>query len=370
MESMEIRTLFGGIYTGRKVLVTGHTGFKGSWLVYWLHQMGAVVHGIALEPPSTPNHISLLDFPLQSVILDITHQEAFEKSILDIQPEIIFHLAAQPLVRLSYEKPYETYLTNIMGTAGVLEAARKSASVKAVVIITSDKCYDNKEWIWGYRENDPMGGHDPYSSSKGCAELVTASYRNSFFHPDAYGNTHNTLIASARAGNVIGGGDWAQDRIIPDMVKAAAENRKLFIRYPDATRPWQHVLEPLSGYLLLGWRLLEGKKEFAKGWNFGPELSSNLPVIELVKRANAVWADIEYEAGTTPQLHEAGALMLDSTMAKKKLLWLPVWDFETTIKKTVDWYRVHYQASGVLTDEDLFSFINDAQLKSAIWTTV
>jgi CDP-glucose 4,6-dehydratase len=302
--------------------------------------------------------------------LDITHQEAFEKSILDIQPEIIFHLAAQPLVRLSYEKPYETYLTNIMGTAGVLEAARKSASVKAVVIITSDKCYDNKEWIWGYRENDPMGGHDPYSSSKGCAELVTASYRNSFFHPDAYGNTHNTLIASARAGNVIGGGDWAQDRIIPDMVKAAAENRKLFIRYPDATRPWQHVLEPLSGYLLLGWRLLEGKKEFAKGWNFGPELSSNLPVIELVKRANAVWADIEYEAGTTPQLHEAGALMLDSTMAKKKLLWLPVWDFETTIKKTVDWYRVHYQASGVLTDEDLFSFINDAQLKSAIWTTV
>jgi CDP-glucose 4,6-dehydratase len=368
MESMEMMSLFGGIYRGKRVLVTGHTGFKGSWLVSWLSQMGAEVHGIALDPPTDPNHISLLDQPVHSVILDITRKEEFEKAVLAIRPEIIFHLAAQPLVRLSYEKPYETYLSNVMGTVNVLDVARQMDFLKAVVIITSDKCYDNQEWIWGYRENDPMGGRDPYSSSKGCAELVTAAFRNSYFHPDEYGKKHNTLIASARAGNVIGGGDWALDRIVPDLVKAAHSKSSVFIRYPKATRPWQHVLDPLSGYLLLGWRLLEGKTEFAHGWNFGPEVSSNLPVIELAKMAAAVWPDVHYELGTTPQLHEAGALMLDSTMAKKRLLWIPVWDFETTIQRTIGWYREFYQHSSIQTNADLLHFIKEAKKKSAIWS--
>jgi CDP-glucose 4,6-dehydratase len=368
MEGMEMN-LFGGIYQGKRVLVTGHTGFKGSWLIFWLNRLGAEVHGIALDPPTTPNHISTLHFKYDSIILDITRKEEFDAALRRVSPEIIFHLAAQPLVRISYERPYETYLTNIMGTVNVLDSARNLDSLKAVIIITSDKCYENREWPWGYRENEPMGGKDPYSSSKGCAELVTAAFRHSYFDPgESNGRTSDVLIASARAGNVIGGGDWAQDRIVPDLVKAASVNNTLFIRYPNATRPWQHVLEPLSGYLLLGSRLLEGKREFARAWNFGPDPGSNLPVIDLVKEAIAVWPATRYETIKTPQPHEAGYLMLDSSMARKMLSWNTVWDFKTTIRRTIKWYKDYYEHSRIETVADLNAFVKDAREKSLPWT--
>jgi CDP-glucose 4,6-dehydratase len=368
MESMEMINLFGNIYQGKRVLVTGHTGFKGSWLIYWLSQLGADVHGIALEPPTTPNHLSTLSIDYHSVILDVTRKEEFTKAVREIRPEIIFHLAAQPLVRLSYEQPYETFLTNVMGTVNVLDAARHLDSLKAVVIVTSDKCYDNKEWVWGYRENEPMGGKDPYSSSKGCAELVTAAFRHSYFNTAAYGKSHNVLIASVRAGNVIGGGDWALDRIVPDLARAASSHASLMLRYPGATRPWQHVLEPLSGYLMIGWRLLEGKAVFAHGWNFGPSISSNLSVLELTSEAALIWPDVKYETGNEPQPHEAGYLMLDSTMAKKELLWDTVWNFKTTVRKTIEWYKDYYSHSGIRTAHDLQDFVIEATEKSIIWT--
>jgi CDP-glucose 4,6-dehydratase len=369
MESMEMKTLFGGIYRGKKVLVTGHTGFKGSWLIHWLDKLGAEVYGIALDPLTEPNHISVLESNYTSRILDITRKEDLEATIREIRPEIIFHLAAQAIVRFSYEQPYETYLTNVMGTVNILEAARHLDSLKALVIITSDKCYENREWVWGYRENDPMGGKDPYSSSKGCAELVTAAYRNSFFINENFGTSHHVLVASARAGNVIGGGDWAQDRIIPDLVKAASQNSTLFLRYPNATRPWQHVLEPLSGYLMLGWRLLEGRPEFARGWNFGPDISSNLSVIELVKEAAGTWPAVKFEFENGPRLPEAAYLMLDSSMARKKLPWDTVWDFKTTIRRTIQWYQLYYEKNTIQTKSDLEEFVRNAKEKSLMWTS-
>jgi CDP-glucose 4,6-dehydratase len=368
MESLEMTSLFGGIFKDKKILVTGHTGFKGSWLIHWLDKLGAQVYGIALDPLSEPNHISVLKSKYTSRVLDITRKVELEAAIGEIRPEMIFHLAAQAIVRLSYEQPYETFLTNIMGTVNVLEAARHVDSVKAVVIITSDKCYENREWVWGYRENDPMGGKDPYSSSKGCAELITAAYRNSFFNAASYGTSHHVLIASARAGNVIGGGDWAQDRIIPDLVKAASQGSTLFLRYPNATRPWQHVLEPLSGYLMLGWRLLEGKPEFAKGWNFGPDISSNLSVIELVKEAARTWPAVRFEFENFPHLPEAGYLMLDSSMARKQLSWNTVWDFKTSIRRTIQWYKHYYEENAIQTDSDLEEFVTEANEKFLVWT--
>ncbi len=365
---MEISHLFGGIYKGKKVLITGHTGFKGSWLAYWLHRLGAEVHGIALDPPTDPDHFSSLKLPIDSSITDITHKEELEAVITRIDPGIIFHLAAQPIVRKSFEQPYETYMTNIMGTVNVLDVCRKLPSVKALVNVTSDKCYDNREWIWGYREDEPMGGKDPYSSSKGCSELVTAAFRHSYFRPDMFGNTHHLLIASARAGNVIGGGDWAADRIVPDLVKAAASKTTLFLRYPGATRPWQHVLEPLSGYLTLGWKLLEGNSGFAHGWNFGPDIRNNVAVIDLVKEAASVWPSLQFDFEKKPQPHEAGYLMLDSTMAKKILRWEPVWDFRTTVKRTIEWYLGYYENSFINTAADLENYISDATEKSLPWT--
>lgn len=365
---MEMNGLFGGIYQGTRVLVTGHTGFKGSWLAYWLQRMGAEVYGIALDPPTEPNHLSLLDLNIHSVIGDITSKEWFDGEVRRINPAIIFHLAAQPLVRLSYDQPYQTYLSNVMGTVNVLDAARHCSNLKAVVIVTSDKCYENREWVWGYRENDPMGGNDPYSSSKGCSELVTAAFRHSFFHPTAFGKSHQVLVASARAGNVIGGGDWALDRIVPDLVRAASTASVLRIRYPHATRPWQHVLEPLSGYLMLGWRLLQGRAEFAKGWNFGPEITSNVPVIELVEKAKTIWAEVQVETGEAPKLHEAGVLMLENTQAKKELHWFPVWDFGSTVEKTIAWYQSFYQGQGIRTNGDLEQYVKEAGKKAAPWT--
>lgn len=367
MENMEIELLFGSKYKNKTILVTGHTGFKGSWLALWLKKMGATVHGIALEPSSSPNHIGLLNLEYESHILDITHKEALIELVGKIKPDLIFHLAAQSLVRLSYGDPYNTYLTNVMGTINVLEAARKIENLKGVVVVTSDKCYENKEWLWGYREGEAMGGKDPYSSSKGCAELITAAYRSSYFTESQFGKSHHTIITSVRAGNVIGGGDWARDRIIPDMVKAASNKECLLIRYPNATRPWQHVLEPLSGYLNIGEKLLEGDINYSGAWNFGPNSESNVSVLDLVKTASGYWSDINYEIDEKEHLPEANFLMLDSTKANKLLQWKPVWDFEKTTKYTIEWFQEYYLKNNTLSEDHLAKYIADALNKKVTW---
>lgn len=368
LESVVMHKLFGGIYKDKIVLVTGHTGFKGSWLVYWLEKMGAKVIGYSLEAPTEPNHIGLLDLNIISVIGDIRDQKKLNETFFTYQPEIVFHLAAQPLVRLSYDEPVETYETNVMGTLKVLESCRQCDSVKAIVNITSDKAYENKEWIWGYRENDPMGGYDPYSSSKGCAELLVSSYRDSYFNLNDYGKKHNTLLASCRAGNVIGGGDWAQDRLITDIMIAVSENKKVQIRNPLATRPWQHVLEPLSGYLHIGQKLLEGKKEFAEGWNFGPSDESSISVEEVVKYIQKYWNQINYELNINNEHpHEANLLKLDCSKAHNKLKWQDVWNSEKTFEKMTVWYKSFYEKKLILTNEDLDSYIKDAKNKKVQW---
>lgn len=369
LESVVMLSLFGGIYKDKTVLVTGHTGFKGSWLIYWLNKMGAKVIGYSLEAPSNPNHIGLLDLDIVSIIGDIRDQQKLHEIFEAHKPDIVFHLAAQPLVRLSYDEPVETYETNVMGTLKVLEACRKCDSVKAIVNITSDKAYENKEWIWGYRENDPMGGYDPYSSSKGCAELLASSYRNSYFNLDDYGTKHNTLLASCRAGNVIGGGDWAQDRLITDIMVAVSKNEKVRIRNPYATRPWQHVLEPLSGYLHIGQKLLQGKKEFAEGWNFGPSDEGSISVEDVVKYIQQYWDRIDYELNLNKDHpHEANLLKLDCSKAHIRLKWKDVWDSQKTFEKMTRWYKSFYQEDTVLTQEDLDAYVADAKAKNIEWT--
>ncbi len=364
---MEIGRLFDGVYVNRKVLLTGHTGFKGSWLMLWLEQMGAEVCGYSLEPNTKPAHYSLLKLNSRSEIGDIRDINNLKKLTNDFQPEIVFHLAAQPLVRYSYVNPIETYETNVMGTLNVLEACRSCPTVKAIVVITTDKCYDNKEWVWGYRETDPMGGFDPYSSSKGCAELLINSYRNSYFNIEDYGFNHHVLLASARAGNVIGGGDWAEDRLIPDVMRAASEGRTVNIRNPLATRPWQHVLEPLSGYLLLGQRLFEGNKEFAEAWNFGPDNNGTQNVGDLLKMIKPFWSRIDYSIidGNFP--HEAGLLKLDCSKANQILLWKENLDIQHTIQYTADWYKDYFEKGKVTTREQLTKYIQLAKLNSLIW---
>lgn len=360
---MALSSLFGGVYKNKTVLVTGDTGFKGSWLVYWLLKMEARVVGLSLEPVSQPNHFELLNLQYTSIRGNINNLEVLQQVCNTYQPDIVFHMAAQSLVRYSYENPIETIQTNILGTAHVLEVSKQTPSVKAIVNVTSDKCYDNKEWIWGYRENDPMGGHDPYSASKGCAELLTAAYQKSFF------NNGSQLLASARAGNVIGGGDWAQDRLIPDIVRAAAVRESVLIRQPLATRPWQHVLDPLSGYLTLGWFLLEGKAAYAEGWNFGPGLSSNVTVKTLVEKACDLWKDISYQTNPdNANYHEANLLMLDCSKANKLLKWMPVWEFEESIERTIDWYRQFYKTQKLNTNDDLMAYIAAAKAKAMPWT--
>jgi CDP-glucose 4,6-dehydratase len=360
-------SLFAGIYKDKTVLVTGHTGFKGSWLCYWLVQMGAKVVGYSLEAPTNPNHIELLDLDIISVIGDIRDLEKLHTTFEKYNPDIVFHLAAQPLVRLSYENPIETYETNVIGTLKVFEACRKN-NVKAIVNVTSDKAYENKEWIWGYRENDPMGGYDPYSSSKGCADILASSYRNSYFNVKDYKKTHNTLLASCRAGNVIGGGDWAQDRLITDIMLSVSQNKKVSIRNPYATRPWQHVLEPLSGYLHIGQKLLEEKVEFSDAWNFGPSDEGSINVEQVVKNVKQHWNTIDYEINKDPNaLHEANLLKLDCSKAHILLKWKDVWDSSKTFEKTVLWYKEYYDNKNILTQEDLVSYVNDARLKNIDW---
>lgn len=341
--------LFDGIYNGRKVLVTGHTGFKGSWLGLLLNQLGADVYGYALEPPTNPSLFKEANIEelITSFIGDIRDLEYLQKVILEIQPDIVFHMAAQPLVRESYKTPVDTYSTNVMGTVHLFEACRYISSVRAIVNVTTDKCYENKEWHWGYRENEPMGGYDPYSNSKGCSELVTSAYRNSYFNPKDY-NKHGVAIASARAGNVIGGGDWADDRLIPDFIRAISRGEKVKIRSPYAIRPWQHVLEPLTGYLSLAAKLLTDGPAYAQAWNFGPDDSDAKNVQWITKTICDLWSNgASYEIDTNPQPHEANYLKLDCSKAKAELGWLPKWDIETTLKSIVDWNKAYLKGENI-----------------------
>lgn len=360
--------MFDKLYHNRKVLITGHTGFKGSWLALWLSQLGAKITGYSLPPPTDPNHFQLLNLDINSVIGDIRDVDKLKQTFMEQQPEIIFHLAAQAIVRRSYQDPLETFSSNVLGTVNVLEAARACSSVRAIVIVTSDKCYENKEWPWGYRENDTLGGYDPYSASKGCAEIITSCWRNSFFNLKDYGNTHKTLLASVRAGNVIGGGDWAADRLIPDIIRAVSRDKKVKIRNPHAIRPWQHVLEPLSGYLLLGQKLLEGRKEIADAWNFGPAEEENVSVGEIVHLIKKVWPKIDYEINQTPdQPHEAGLLRLDCSKARAKLKWIPAWTGSSAIEKTTLWYKAFYESSEILSLEQLKHYAAEAKSKHIAW---
>lgn len=328
-------------WKGRRVLLTGHTGFKGSWMSIWLKEMGAELTGFALTPPTSP---SLFDDAkvaegMHSIIGDIRDLDALKKVFSESQPEVVIHMAAQPLVRESYHFPVETYAINVMGTVHVLEAVRHTPSVRSVVIVTTDKCYENKEWVWGYREDEPMGGYDPYSNSKGCAELVTSSYRRSYFHPAKY-DTHKVAVASARAGNVIGGGDWADDRLIPDIIRSVMAGTSVNIRSPYATRPWQHVLEPVGAYLLLAEKLFTEGAAYAEGWNVGPRSDDARDVEFIVKSICANWGDdASYQIDSNPQPHEAGYLKLDISKIESRIGWRPVWPLPVTLEKTVSWYK-------------------------------
>ncbi len=328
-------------YRNKRVLITGHTGFKGGWLAFWLHTLGAEVIGYALPPPTTPNFFEAvkLDQKIISVLGDIRDRAKLKNVFEQHQPEIVFHMAAQPLVRYSYKEPVETYETNVMGTVHVLEACRTTQSVRAIVNITSDKCYENTGKKIGYQEEDKMGGSDPYSSSKGCAELVTRAYLHSYFSPREYAH-HRVALASVRAGNVLGGGDWATDRLIPDCIKAMSDKRNIVIRYPDAVRPWQHVLDPLCGYLLLAKHLYENQGQYSGGWNFGPNLEDAKPVRWIVEKLIALWgrdSSWSVDKGNNPP--EADFLTLNCTKAQRQLPWRPQWNIEHTLENTIHWYR-------------------------------
>lgn len=330
-------TVNAAFWQGKKVFVTGHTGFKGSWLSLWLQSMGADVKGFALEPPTSPALFEQAGVAagMESAIGDIRDLAAVTASMTAFNPDILIHMAAQPLVRLSYREPVETYATNVMGTVHVLEAARQCSHLKAIVNVTTDKCYENREWVWGYRENEPMGGHDPYSNSKGCSELVTAAYRNSFF------NTADTAaLASARAGNVIGGGDWAEDRLIPDILRAFEQKQPVIIRNPLATRPWQHVLEPISGYLVLAEKLYTEGTAYAEGWNFGPRDEDVQPVEWILNHMVEQWGTgASWQLDTNPQPHEAQLLKLDISKAVAQLKWQPRWSLEQALDSIVEWHQ-------------------------------
>lgn len=327
-------------WNGKRVFLTGHTGFKGGWLALWLASLGAQVRGYALAP-ETPSLFALagIDQVVDSLIADVRDVDTLRQAVSAFRPDIVLHLAAQPLVRLSYEDPLGTYSTNVMGTANLLEAVRGCDSVRATVVVTSDKCYENREWLWGYREDEPMGGYDPYSSSKGCAELLAAAWRRSYFatpeHPD-----RGCYLATARAGNVIGGGDWSRDRLVPDTLKAFERREAVRIRFPNATRPWQHVLESLSGYLQLAERLYTDGVAFAGSWNFGPDANSERTVADIVDRLCGLWGDgasWELEEGAQP--HEAHLLKLDSAKSRARLGWIPRWTIDDALTAIVDWQR-------------------------------
>lgn len=330
-------------WSGKNVLVTGHTGFKGSWLSLWLQRLGAKVTGLALGPPTKPSLFEVANVAdgMTSFVGDIRDQSVVQSVFRRSNPEIVIHMAAQSLVLYSYDNPVETYETNVMGTVHVLEACRQSTAVKAAVMVTSDKCYENKEWVWGYRECEPMGGYDPYSSSKGCSELVTSAYRQSFFNQGG----HQAAIASARAGNVIGGGDWAVDRLIPDFMKAMLENKTFIIRSPSSIRPWQYVLEPLNGYLMLAENLYTDKSYFSEGWNFGPDQSDARDVQWIIRHISELWGEsAEWQLDENPRRHEAAYLKLDCSKATTKLGWEPLLTLPETLQWIVAWYK-HYRCN-------------------------
>jgi len=360
--------MFNNIYNNKRVLITGHTGFKGSWLALWLSQLGAELTGYSLQPPTKPNHFNLLDVSIDSIIGDVRDAEKIGHVFKERQPEIVFHLAAQPIVRLSYLDPVETFSSNIMGTVNVFQAAKECAAVRAVVNVTSDKCYKNTEGAGSYKEVDRLGGYDPYSASKSCSEIITSCWRNSFFNPNSYSVSHSTLLASARAGNVIGGGDWGVDRLVPDIVRAVSNNEIVKIRNPNSTRPWQHVLEPLSGYLLLGQRLLEGEREFSDAWNFGPTDDQGVTVGEIVNSMKNVWSKVDHEMDkNTDHPHETNALTLDSSKARDRLQWIPVWGGAEAVEKTALWYRAFYDFGEVVSSRDIECYCADARRKGMAW---
>lgn len=333
MENMEINSNF---WNGRSVFLTGHTGFKGGWTALWLSQMGAKVHGYSLDPISTPNFFEVTKLKerlTSSTIADIQNYSTLKSAMSFANPSVIIHMAAQPLVRKSYEEPVKTFKTNIIGTVNLLEAARKIDTVEAIVNITTDKCYENKEQLKPYLENDKLGGYDPYSSSKACAELVSSAYRNSFL------KKIGIKIATARAGNVIGGGDWASDRLIPDFLRAIDDDKKLFIRSPNAVRPWQHVFEPISGYLILAEKLVTNSNNFAEAWNFGPQENDSKSVSWVVDYLSQKIPNIKWDVDKTTQPHETMLLLLDNSKAKSKLNWKPQWSIKTAIDKTIEWHH-------------------------------
>jgi CDP-glucose 4,6-dehydratase len=341
-----MRKIFNGVYDGKKILITGHTGFKGSWLSIWLESLGAEVIGYALPAPTKPSlfEVAGIATHITSIEGDVRDGNHLERVLEKYEPDMVFHLAAQALVRLSYENPVQTYETNIMGTVNLLEAVRKCNSVRVCTVITSDKCYENKEWVYAYRENDALGGYDPYSSSKAGTELVVGSYQQSFFNPDKY-ESHGVALASARAGNVIGGGDWSSDRIVPDAVRALADNKTIVVRNPRAVRPWQHVLESLSGYLWLAALMWDHGAKYSSAWNFGPNNFDNLTVGQLVDGIVKKWGSGEWTDASVNnilQLHEANILRLDCTKAQSLLGWSPVYGIAEAINATVDWYRNYY----------------------------
>jgi len=323
-------------WKSKRVFLTGHTGFKGSWMSLWLQSMGAIVKGYSLEAKTKPNLFAEASVGenMESEIGDIRDLNQISKSMLDFNPDILIHMAAQPLVRLSYQEPVDTYTTNVIGTVNVLEAARNCKNLKAIITVTTDKCYENREWDWAYRENEPMGGHDPYSSSKGCAELVTSAYRRSFFNSE-----NSASLASARAGNVIGGGDWSNDRLIPDILRAFEKSEPVVIRNPLSTRPWQHVLEPISGYLVLAENLYNKGDEFAEGWNFGPKEEGCKPVDWILETMIKQWGDgANWELDKNNNPHEAGFLKLDCSKAANRLKWQPKWELAESLALIVDWH--------------------------------
>lgn len=342
-------------YRGKRVFITGHTGFKGSWLALWLQQLGAEVCGYALPPASEPNHFSLCKTSYASIIGDIRDADVLTQTMRDFQPEIVFHLAAQPLVRYSYHHPIETYQTNVLGTLNVLEACREIKSVKTIVCITTDKVYENHESNTGYVESDRLGGYDPYSASKACAELLVSSHVQSYFNPATYGKEHEVLVATARGGNVVGGGDWSEDRLIPDIVRAAVSKSTLEIRNPQSVRPWQHVLDCLSGYLLLGAHLIEGNKEFLGAWNFGPIDQEPIPVEKIVSISNHFFPQLQVALGTA-ELHETGMLQLNCQKAVDQLHWKPLFSTDELFVNTFAWYHSYVTENKVITFDQITAY--------------
>jgi CDP-glucose 4,6-dehydratase len=353
---------FGDCFRGRSVLLTGHTGFKGSWLTLLLQALGARVTGIALPPEVSPSHWELLGLDIEEHRLDIRDADALHRAVVEARPEVVFHLAAQSLVRRSYREPLETWSTNVTGTANLLDACRRIPTVRVIVVVTTDKCYENREWPWGYREIDPLGGRDPYSASKAAAELVASSYRASFFQGEGA-----ALVATARAGNVIGGGDWSEDRLIPDLVKGLREGKPAPIRFPNSTRPWQHVLDPLSGYLRLSQLLLHGSRALADAWNFGPDPEGNRTVREMLGRLQHHWPALSWRIDQDPQAHESSLLYIDASKARKDLGWRPVYSFEDSVRLTADWYRKFQETGTVASQRQVEEYLSAAADAGVSW---